>query len=219
MTMAHRSTPTELPVASGSEYELIVPARYGRAFEVGRGQYLTITDVEGKQIGDFVAFNRRDVTEYLHTAFTRVGWGRITPRVGDVFVSTLINDVVEIVRDDVGQHDVVRAICNPGRYLKHYGIANHRSCLMNLTEVLEPYGVKQWWMPMPFNVFQNTPVMPDGSFDNREPLSKAGDSIVLRAHMDLVCGLSACPMDLSPLNGFNITDLRVTVSNRLPPPR
>jgi uncharacterized protein len=199
--------------ASEGEYELVVPARYGRAFEVRAGQYLTITDVAGKQIGDFVAFNARDVTEYLHTAFTRVGWGRIYPRVGDMFVSTLLNPVVEIVRDDVGQHDVVRAICNPARYLKHFGIADHRSCLENLVEVLEPYGVKRWWMPMPVNIFQNTPVMPDGSFENREALSKPGDSLVLRAHMDLLCGLSACPMDLIPVNGFAITDLKVTVSN------
>ena len=215
--MADPGVRTELPTATASEYELTVPARYGRAFEVRRGQYLTVTDVEGKQIGDFVAFNLHEVTEYLHTPFTRVGWGRIVPRVGDVFVSTLLNPVVEIVRDDVGQHDLVRAICNPARYKKHFGIENHRSCLENLTEVLEPYGVKQWWMPMPFNIFQNTPVMPDGRFENREALSKAGDSIVFRAHMDLVCGLSACPMDQIPVNGFAITDLKVAVSNR--PPR
>jgi uncharacterized protein YcgI (DUF1989 family) len=195
---------------------LIVPATYGRAFEVGAGQYLTITDVEGRQVGDFVAFNAHDITEYLHTPHTRVHWNRIYPRVGDVFVSTLYNPVLEIVRDDVGQHDIARSICNPGRYLKHYGVENHRNCLDNLVEVLEPHGVARYWMPMPVNVFQNTPVLPDGRFEIREPLSKPGDSITFRAHMDLVCGLSACPMDLAPTNGFKITDLKVVVSNSPP---
>jgi uncharacterized protein YcgI (DUF1989 family) len=214
--MVEPGVPGELPQANGPESELIVPARYGRAFTVQAGQYLTVTDVEGKQVGDFVAFNAHDVHEYLHTPITRVHWNRIYPRVGDVFVSNLMNPVLEIVRDDVGQHDIARAICNPGRYEKHFGVTGHRSCLENLAEVLEPYGVERWWMPMPVNIFQNTPVMPDGSFDIREPLSKPGDGIVFRACLDLVCGLSACPMDLTPTNAGRITDLKVAVSNRPP---
>ena len=214
--MAERGATGEFPEPRGPEHELIVPARYGRAFTVQAGQYLAVTDVEGKQVGDFVAFNAHDPTEYLHTPFTRVHWNRIYPRVGDVFVSTLMNPALELVRDDVGQHDLARAICNPGRYLKHFGVSDHRSCLDNFVEVLAPYGVARWAMPMPLNIFQNTPVMPDGTFDIREPLSKPGDSIVFRAYLDLVCALSACPMDLTPTNGGRITDLKATVSNRLP---
>jgi uncharacterized protein YcgI (DUF1989 family) len=58
--------------------------------------------------------------------------------------------------------------------------------------------------------------MPDGRFETKAPISKPGDSIVMRAHMDLICGLSACPMDLAPTNDGHITDLKVTVSNEAP---
>lgn len=215
-TMKYRVEVRELATATGPEYELVVPARYGRTFTVQKGQYLTITDMAGKQVGDFVAFNAQDVHEYLHTAHTRVQWNHIYPHVGDIFVSTLLNPVLEIVRDDVGQHDIARAICNAARYVKHFGIREHRSCLENFVEVLAAYGIERWWMPMPFNIFQNSPVMPDGTFEVREPLSKPGDSIVMRTHMDLICALSACPMDVIATNAGSITDLHVAVTNALP---
>lgn len=204
------------PDPGAPAYELVVPAGHARAFTVLAGQYLTVTDVEGQQVGDLVAFNRHDVTESLHTPFTRVQWNHIYPRVGDVFWSGLMNPLFEIVHDDVGRHDVVRAICNPGRYVKHFGVTGHRSCLDNFDEVLAPHGVLRWAMPMPLNVFQNTPVMPDGSYEVRAPLSRAGDRIVFVAHMDLLCALSACPMDLNATNGGRITDLRVRVSSAPP---
>ena len=198
--MTNSQPSMELPDAHGSEYELTVPACYGKSFEVENGQYLTVTDVEGRQVGDFVAFNLHDVTECLSTAHTRLLWGRIYPEVGDLFISNSLNSMLSIVSDDVGRHDVVRAICNPVRYLRDFGVADHRSCQENLVEVLESYGVARWWLPMPLNIFQNTPVMSDGRFETRAPLSKPGDRLVMRAHMDLVCGLSACPMDLAPTN-------------------
>lgn len=204
------------PVPGAPEHELVVPAGHGRAFTVLAGQFVTVTDVEGQQVGDFVAFNGRDVTESLHTPFTRVQWNHIYPRVGDVFWSSLMNPLFEIVRDDVGRHDVVRAICNPGRYVKHFGVTGHRSCLDNFDEVLAPHGVLRWAMPMPLNVFQNTPVLPDGSYQVLPPLSRAGDRIVFVAHMDLLCALSACPMDLNATNGGRITDLHVRVSSQPP---
>ena len=214
--MTNSQPSTELPDAHGSEYELTVPACYGKSFEVEKGQYLTVTDVEGRQVGDFVAFNLHDVTECLSTAHTRLLWGRIYPEVGDLFISNSLNSMLSIVSDDVGRHDVVRAICNPVRYLRDFGVADHRSCQENLVEVLETYGVARWWLPMPLNIFQNTPVTSDGRFETRAPLSKPGDRLVMRAHMDLVCGLSACPMDLAPTNDGRITDLKVTVSNSAP---
>ena len=80
--MTNSQPSTELPDAHGSEYELTVPACYGKSFEVEKGQYLTVTDVEGRQVGDFVAFNLHDVTECLSTAHTRLLWGPHLSRSG-----------------------------------------------------------------------------------------------------------------------------------------
>ena len=52
---------------------VVVPAGHGRAFEARAGDHIIVTDLEGAQVGDFVAFNAEDVSEVLDTARTRSG--------------------------------------------------------------------------------------------------------------------------------------------------
>lgn len=52
----------------------------------------------------------------------------------------------------------------------------------------------------------NVPVEKDGSLSFQEPVSKAGDSILLRAEMDLVLVMSACPQDILSIKGRRVTD-------------
>ena len=44
-----------------------------------------------------------------------------------------------------------------------------------------------------------------------EPWSRPGDYVLLRAMTDLVCASSACPDDIDPANGWEITDIHVRV--------
>ena len=44
-----------------------------------------------------------------------------------------------------------------------------------------------------------------------EPWSRPGDYVLLRAMTDLVCASSACPDDIDPANGWEITDVHVRV--------
>ncbi len=59
--------------------------------------------------------------------------------------------------------------------------------------------------PNPLNLFMNTPVVENGAIDRRAPASKPGDDLVLRAEMDLVVVFSACPQDITPINGPELT--------------
>jgi uncharacterized protein YcgI (DUF1989 family) len=47
----------------------------------------------------------------------------------------------------------------------------------------------------------NTPYKPDGTIDWLPTVSKKGDYMVLRAELDCVVVMSACPQDLVPVNG------------------
>lgn len=47
----------------------------------------------------------------------------------------------------------------------------------------------------------NIPVAKDGATSWGEPLSKPGDYVVLRAEMDCIVAMSACPQDMLPING------------------
>ena len=49
----------------------------------------------------------------------------------------------------------------------------------------------------------NIPVVEDGRIEWRAPVSKPGDFVVLRAELDCIVAMSACPQDILPINGVN----------------
>jgi uncharacterized protein len=56
----------------------------------------------------------------------------------------------------------------------------------------------------------NVPIE-SGTITIKEPISKAGDYIELRAEDDLIVAISNCPQERNPCNAFKPTELRVTV--------
>ncbi|MFL6527537.1 MAG: DUF1989 domain-containing protein, partial [Chthoniobacterales bacterium] len=74
---------------------------------------------------------------------------------------------------------------------------HHPSCLENLVTALARFGIQADAIPTTLNIFMNVPVAADGSIQVLPPLSKAGDSIRLRAEMDLLVGLTACSAEMS----------------------
>ena len=51
----------------------------------------------------------------------------------------------------------------------------------------------------------------DGVITYKETLSKPGDYIDFKAEMDMIVAISNCPQELSLVNGFEPTRLRVAV--------
>jgi uncharacterized protein len=196
--------------------EIIVPGGHGRAFEARAGQYITIEDLEGKQIGDFVAFNADDRDEWLSPSHTRIALMAMTFKPGDRLVTSRRRPILEVVADTAGVHDFSVPACDPSRYEIFFGIEGHRNCQENLAEALAPHGVDPVQIRDPFNIFQNSPTSPDGVLVLAEPVTKPGDRVVFRALMNLVGAVSACPQDFLPVNGFRITDLRIVVSEERP---
>jgi len=45
----------------------------------------------------------------------------------------------------------------------------------------------------------------EAAIDRRAPESRPGDDLVLRAEIDLVAVFSACPQDITPINGPGLT--------------
>lgn len=189
--------------AATAASEVLIPGGHGRAFPVEKGQFFEVIDVEGQQVADFVAFAAVDRREWLSTTHTRSSTLRLSLAIGDQLESNWRRPMFEIVRDDVGSHDVITSMCDARRYLLDYGVEGHRSCRTNLTEAFEPWGINEWEIPDPFNLFQNAPIHPDRSFGNEIPPGKAGDKIVFEVLMDAIVGISACPQDLNPCNGFH----------------
>jgi uncharacterized protein len=199
-------------VSATTERSVLVPAAHGGAIQARAGDLVAVVDVEGGQVADFVALPGGDWRRAVSPHQTRSTLRRLTLRVGDRLVDWNREPVLEIVRDDVGVHDLLFCACSPALYRQRFGLTDHRSCRMNLLEALAPHGIEEWQIPDPVNLFMKTPPRPDGEFDFQPAPSRPGDRIVFRCLTDVVAAVSSCPMDLSPINGGTITPLRVVVS-------
>jgi uncharacterized protein YcgI (DUF1989 family) len=90
-------------------------------------------------------------------------------------------------------------------------VSDHRGCVENFVEALQPYGLAREDVPMSFNLFMNCPVKEDGSWTIREPVSKPGDYIELRAEMNCLLVVSNCPQDLNPCNAGQPKPLELSI--------
>ncbi len=190
--------------------EFIIPASHARMWRMRAGDRVTIQQTEGHQVGDFVAFNAADLTEFLSTSHTRRGINSLRIGKGHCLFTNHREPIVEILEDTVGVHDILAAACDPYRY-RQLGASDHRSCRMNFVEALAEINIPDWRVPDPVNLFQNSPVAPDGGYTSAASPAKPGDHVTLLARMDLIAAVSACPQDLGPANAGHPTDLRVVI--------
>lgn len=187
-----------------------IPKGTAHAVTLRQGQTLRIINVEGKQVADFIAFNADDLTEFTSPIHTLVSIGSLFPKLGDTLRSNRRRPIVEIVKDDTGKHDMLIAACDPWRYEYDFNVKGHRSCADNYLEVLAPWRIERHQLPHVFDFFQNMSY-PDGKVTFGESLAKPGDTLELRALMNLVAAVSACPMDLNPISGYKTHDLALEV--------
>ena len=171
----------------------IIAAGGGAGLRLARGQHLRIIDPEGGQSGDLMVFSH-DGRERLSNGRTFDYDGKIYLSTGDVLWSDRSNPMLTIVADDVGRHDFLYASCTVEMYRKQYAVTGyHPNCHDNLVAALRELGVEAAPLPTAFNFFMVANVAADGSLAFEPPRSRAGDSLVVRAEMDLAIALSACP--------------------------
>jgi uncharacterized protein YcgI (DUF1989 family) len=175
------------------EARIEVPAAEGRPFRLKRGERLRIIDPLGGQSGDLVAFSA-DGRQRLSNGRSFDYGGGIYLSTGDVIWSDRSEPMLTIVADQVGRHDFLYAPCSLEMYRKQYGVTGyHANCHDNLCNALKSLGIDPMPLPTAFNFFMNANVAPDGKLSFAPPRSRAGDSIELRAEMDLAVAVSACP--------------------------
>jgi uncharacterized protein len=198
--------------------ELIVPAREGRAVEIKRGEVLRLYVVEAPQVGDCVFFNARDHKETFHVGqswalnqFLGTGNARSftyffskPPR--ENIMLTVVEDTTKNHWGNMGGRCSRRML-----ELRDKVVTGHRSCQENLAEALAPYGVTGDDIIDVFNVFMNVEQDRDGNFRIHPSAAKAGDYIDLRAEMDILAAISACPADATPTNGYRPKPLGVKI--------
>jgi hypothetical protein len=198
-------------------HEHIIPAKHGHACRVERGQILRIHLVEGQQVGDCAFFNADDPREQFHVGQTwamNVMLGHGTARAFKYFYSKppRENVMLTVVQDTVKNHfGNCAGRCTTKLLALRDGRTGVRSCQENLAEALAPFGISGDDIGDIYNVFMHVEYQPDGGFAIKVPQTKAGDFVELRAEMNIIAAISACPNDTNPVNNFRAKPLGVRV--------
>jgi uncharacterized protein len=190
-----------------------VPARRGVAAKARRGQVIKVINSSGKQVVDTWAFSADDLDEHLSMEHSRVALMKLMPAVGDTLVTNRRRPILSFMEDTTpGIHDMLMAACDVYRYALLGAIGYHDNCTDNLRNALLAIGLRSKSTPSPLNLFMNVPWAHDGSLVFVAPTSEAGQHVSLRAEMDLIIVLSACPQDMIPVNDMKSADAHFAIT-------
>ena len=188
--------------------EYIIPACSGTKIDVKQGQSITVIDIEGGQVVDFFAEVKGNTNEFLSTGVTIDCNESLKLNIGDTIFTNLYRPMMKVLSDDVGEHDLLHPCCRPEMYefFYHNG-EKHPNCFENINKVLR----EQRAIITPVNLFMHTKINTNGSISVEEPLSKAGDKIILKALIDLVLGVAACSVSESKCNSEKCSSIKIII--------
>jgi uncharacterized protein YcgI (DUF1989 family) len=193
-----------------------IPAKHGTAIQLAAHQSIKIYNTYGNQVVDTWAFTTdkalatQKPSSYMSMSQTRSAIRKICPRINDTLVTNHCQPILTLLEDNSGGiHDTLFPACNPQRYA-HLGIP-HRSCAENCREAAAVVGIEvlQGEVPDPLNLFMNVDVdwKDTLGIELRHPVSGPGSYVILRAEVDCVVVMSACPNDITLVNGMNCRDV------------
>lgn len=197
--------------------EIRVPGGEGCSVRLARGTTLTVVNVHGTQVVDTWAFpldampdEARPSAEFLSMEHCREVLKKLLFEPGDVLITNFYRPILTIVADtSPGGHDTLIAACSDGMYTHAGRPPGHRNCSDNLRNALAPHAIALPFTPSPWNLFMIAAVMDGSAIDYRRPVSKPGDAVTVRAEMDCILAVSACPDDVYPTNGGDGTPREV----------
>ena len=188
--------------------EETVPYNTGWAADLKKGQVLRIT---ATTTVDFVCFRRENLKERFDQARTKVYNMKIFITTGDKLMGRNNQHMMTIIENTnrEGTHDLQKGMCSGYRFqlakqegklqayyhrdYKEDEIPDH-GCYENLSRALAAYGVVPEDIPNPFNLNQHMKIDgATGRMDHTTVRAKPGSYVELRAEMNLLAALSACP--------------------------
>ena len=179
-----------------------IPARRGKATHLRRGQSIRIVNTHGAQVVDTWAFTAGMLTEFMSMEHTRATLTSLRPKVGDGLYTNRRRKILTMTGDTSrGDHDTLMAACDSERYILLGVKEYHDTCTDNLFAAMQALALTPPECPSPLNLFMNIPWSADGRLSFDPPTTKPGDYVTLRAELDCIVAMSACPQDILPING------------------
>ena len=170
-----------------------IPPQSGTAFILRQGQFLQVIDPEGEQVADLFCYNYNDRKEKLSSGRTMDYAGSLLIQEGHILYSNRSNPMLSLLTDTCGRHDFLLTPCSQEMFEKLYHHQGHHpSCFENLYTHFRQFDILPDSIGTTFNIFMHVAFSEEGKLTVKPPRSKAGDYLVLQAHMDLIVGLTAC---------------------------
>ena len=203
---------TEPSGAADPRAKTVLRAREGIALPLRAGERLRITNLHGGQVVDTWALARTDLREYLSMQHTRNSLGKLVPAAGDHLYSSSRRPLLTLIEDtSPGAHDTLIAACDRERYRQLGATGHHANCADNFRRALSLRGIQPDHVPSPLNLFMHIAWREDGGLEFLASPARAGDYVALEAVTDVTVVLSACPMDLNPINAGGPQDVGLEV--------
>ena len=190
-----------------------LPARCGCAIHLDQGVKLKIINTHGNQVVDTWALNAQNINEYMSMAQTRRMLWKLWPQQGDRLFSNRRTPMITIERDtSPGIHDTLFDCCDEWVYADYGCAPGHANCRDNFKKAVKEITSEPIEASQPLNLWMNVTVDQEMKLSLIPPVSKPGDYLTFRALMDVYIILSACPMDVTPVNGEDCEPVEVHYS-------
>lgn len=183
-----------------------VPHNTGWAGELKKGQVIRII---AATTVDFVCFKLQNLRERFDQPRTKVYNMKLFISTSDKLMGRDNQHMMTVLADGFkeGTHDLQKGMCSGYRFqlakqenrLREYypreiqEIPDH-GCYENLSKALAPHGIAPEDIPSPFNLNQHMKIDgATGRMEHTQVRPKPGNFMDIRAEMDLLVALSACP--------------------------
>lgn len=180
-----------------------VPARQGRMVELAAGDTVDVVNTHGGQVVDTWAFPLDAPDEYMSMEHSRILHYRMTFRPGDALCTDGWRTILTFIKDtSPGIHDTLcPACCEPSYRIFYDHKGYHDNCADNLRAAFRQIGRTPPRIPTPWNLFMETVIRDNDLLEDNPSRTAAGQYVRLRAEMDCLFVVSACPQDLIVING------------------
>ncbi len=187
---------------------------------------LRITDLEGGANVGFMAYNAAHPLDRLNLPDTLKAQYTAKLTRGHVLMSDMGRALLSITADSVGWHDPLGGHGNAASVLKKYGPATyqearnqwHRNAHDNFLIELGKHGLGKRDLVANINFFGRLDAEDSGAIRFHPGNSKAGDSIDLRAEMDVLVVLNTCQHPLDPAPAYAPKPVCLAVLKAQPTP-
>jgi hypothetical protein len=193
---------------------------------VCRHQTLRLTDLEGGANVGLMAYNARQPLDRLNLPDTLKAQYTAKLTRGHVLMSDMGRVLLSITADSVGWHDPLGGHGNAALVARKYGVATYqerrndwyRNAHDNFLIELQKHGLGKRDLVANVNFFSRIDVDAQGRMALHPSESKPGDSVDLRAEMDVLVVLNTCSHPLDPKPAYAPKPITLSILATPPTP-